>query len=398
MLERPEILLAALDHIGEIVIVTQPDGCITYANSGFERITGYTAEEVIGKKPNVLASGQTPRSVYRSLWDTILTGRVWEGLLVNRRKDGTLFDCRLVVAPVYEDGEIVRLVSIQQDLTTHMDARRALERHAGHLEEAVAARTRELEAHVRALVQAEKLSTLGEVSASIAHEILNPLMGISGAIQILQRRMAQADPARPVLDRIRSEVQRLDETVRGLLSMIRPIQQAPRERVDFADVLRGALALVRSETRDAGVQVITEAPADPVFVRANANQIRQILLNLAINAIHELKGRPDPVLRVAWSADERDLEVRVMDNGPGFPPELLPRLFDALVTTKKGGTGLGLSISNRIARNHEGSLRAENLPDGGACFTLRLPVAAPAEGDGPVARDPRAQEAVAAKA
>jgi len=373
-IETTETLLAALDQIGEIVLVTDTNGCITYANYGFERLTGYSASEAIGKKPNILSSGHTPTEVYSTMWSTVLSGEVWEGLLVNRRKDGSLFDCRLVVAPVVYNGEIVRLVSVQEDLTEQMESRRALERQAELLEQEIADRTRDLEQHARALVHAEKLATIGELSASIAHEVLNPVMGISGALQILQRRISEDDPNRKIIERVRLEVQRLDETVRGLLSMVRPKTAERRARVNIVDVINSATGLVRSKALESGIRIHTKCDDGPYLVWVNDVQIRQIFLNLLVNAVAALEGNSGQI-NISCSINNHMISIEIEDDGPGVPDDFLPKLFEPFVTTREDGTGLGLPISRRIARRHGGDLAACESREQGACFVLTLPQA-----------------------
>ncbi|MFO0579308.1 MAG: ATP-binding protein [Polyangia bacterium] len=235
----------------------------------------------------------------------------------------------------------------------------------------------------RRLIQSEKMSAIGEVTAKLAHEILNPLAGIKAAVQLLARTRDEgpaAIAARDTAHVISSEIARVEQLVRRLLTYARPL--SPRLQVsEVVPLLDLASDAGRSELARAGVTLERRVAEDLPEVEVDPVLITQALSNLLINAAQASTTGG----RIHIRADRRELDgngfisIRVIDDGPGIAPEVLPKLFQPFFTTKPHGNGLGLVISQHIAREHGGSLFARNREDArGAEFELLLPVAPPA--------------------
>lgn len=230
------------------------------------------------------------------------------------------------------------------------------------------------------LVQIGKLATAGELLAGVTHELNNPLAAVLSLAELLAER-ADLDPeVRDDLLQIRREAQRAANIVRQLLAFVRR-HDPMRMPVKMNPLVRDTVALRRGALRLAGIEVELELRDVPA-VEGDEHQLQQMLLNLFTNAEYAMaavKGRR--LLYVATRAVPGGLELAVRDTGPGIPPEVLPRIFDPFVTTKRAGegTGLGLSIVNRVVREHGGRVVADNHPGGGAVFTVFLPEAAPPE-------------------
>jgi two-component system sensor histidine kinase HydH len=231
----------------------------------------------------------------------------------------------------------------------------------------------------------DRLAALGQMAAGLAHEIRNPLGSIKGAAQYLQPIGSQLPDAstKEFLDIIVEEVNRLNKIVSQFLDYARPYRgdQTP---LDVNDVVRKTLHLLEKEDGATKVEISSNLVEGLPPVRADAEQLRQVFLNLAINALQAMPhgGR----LQVSTSlrrstrrgAAAAFLEVRFRDTGIGIPPGDLRNLFIPFFTTKEKGTGLGLPISQRIIENHGGTIEPRSQPGVGATFTVLLPVEADA--------------------
>jgi signal transduction histidine kinase len=222
------------------------------------------------------------------------------------------------------------------------------------------------------LVAAERLATVGKLAAGVAHEVGNPLSGILGYLSLAQAR-ARSDPQLvDFLQRIDSEVQRIDQIVRGLLDLGRQRAAAGPEPVSVGAVARSCARLLSKGPDFARVEVAVEV-GEGLTVRAESGALAQVLINLLINAAQAMGG--EGRIQVRAEAREGALALVVEDGGPGIPEEILPRIFEPFFTTKEAGrgTGLGLAISQHLVAGMGGSLAAENRAGGGARFTVVLP-------------------------
>jgi signal transduction histidine kinase len=233
------------------------------------------------------------------------------------------------------------------------------------------------------LIHAEKLAAVGELAAGVAHEINNPLTTILGEVQLLAMN-APSDEVRDRLRVIAEESARAAGIVQNLLLFAR-VYPPQRTLCVVADQIKRVLGLKAYQFQLDNVRVVTDfAPAPPVW--ADDNQVQQVLLNLVQNAHQAMRAARDRgVLTVRVRPAEGAVRVEVLDDGPGIPPEHLPRIFDPFYTTKPPGegSGLGLSVSYGIVSEHGGRLWAENRPEGGAAFHLELPIAGPAPSSAP---------------
>jgi two-component system sensor histidine kinase HydH len=246
----------------------------------------------------------------------------------------------------------------------------------------------------------ERLAALGEMAAGLAHEIRNPLGAIKGAVQVVEPGLASADPmTKEFLGVIVEEVDRLNRVVTQFLSYSRPYS-GEKQRIDIAAIVRGMIRLLPKDRIDrvhvdfgvfvdhqgelsaaeaSSVNLTLEPHAPPL--RGDPEALRQVLHNLVLNAL-DATGEMDPPgkvwieleHRVRGLPDTNAVAITVRDNGPGLSTATMANLFVPFHTTKTGGTGLGLPISQRIVENHNGMIEVGNNPDGGASFTVLLPV------------------------
>ena len=225
------------------------------------------------------------------------------------------------------------------------------------------------------LIHAEKLSAVGQLASGIAHEINNPLTTILGQVYLLLDHEGIDAYVRERLTIIGAESSRAARIVQNLLLFAR--RYTPERRpCSLADQVRRVIELKGFQLEQDHVRIVTDFSPCPV-VRADENQIQQVLLNLVQNA-HQAMAQQiaDRVLTMRVGLRASHAFVEVLDSGPGIPADVLPRVFDPFFTTKPPGegSGLGLSVSYGIITEHGGTLRAENRPEGGACFVIELPL------------------------
>jgi signal transduction histidine kinase len=223
------------------------------------------------------------------------------------------------------------------------------------------------------LVERERLAAIGELAATVAHEVRNPLAGIRGGCEILLEGCPPGEARFEIGHEVLHQVDRLNRTVEDLLQFARPRAADPLP-TDLHGLLDRLLAVVREDPSYRSVEIRTSyGPRLPV-VRVDARQMEQVFLNLLHNACQAMRHRG--LVTVATRAREGAVEVTVRDQGPGIPPESLERIFQPFYTTRSQGTGLGLAICRRIVESHAGRIEASCPPEGGAEFTVVLPEAA----------------------
>ncbi|MBE2249927.1 MAG: HAMP domain-containing protein [Myxococcus sp.] len=223
------------------------------------------------------------------------------------------------------------------------------------------------------LVQSEKLSAIGELAASVAHEVKNPMVGILGFAQLGKEADSMSE-AKEYFGLIESDTLRANKILQTLLEFARP-PEMDMEPLEVNEVVQGALQLCQHQLQMQGVKVATSLGDGLGGILGNNNQLRQVLLNLMMNAGQAMAESATKRVTVSTVVDGDFAKVLVADTGPGIPPEVMQNLFKPFFTTKRRGlgTGLGLSVSRSIIEAHKGTLTAESAP-GGATFIVRLPV------------------------
>jgi two-component system NtrC family sensor kinase len=242
------------------------------------------------------------------------------------------------------------------------------------LERRVQERTHELRAARDQLIQSEKLASIGELAAGVAHEINNPIGVILGFSQVLLRRTPQEDPIHKPLSTIEREGLRCKEIVQGLLDFARQSKPTPR-KLNINPVIEAATELMTHQANSQRVTVLKNYASDLPDVVADENQLQQVFFNIILNAYQAMPSGGE--LRITTRAENRDVLAIFSDTGEGIPPENLNRIFDPFFTTKEvgQGTGLGLSVSYGIVEQHGGTIEVEAKASEGATFTVKLPAA-----------------------
>lgn len=228
------------------------------------------------------------------------------------------------------------------------------------------------------LVQAEKLAALGQLSARVAHEVNNPLGIIKNYLLMFNQAVDDKPEVREYVDVVTEEVDRIAGIVRQLLSMFKP-KSKDFKPTSLETVIDETMLLISLQARKMNVEIDCKLPRNLPMVRGASEQLKQVFLNLLMNACDFMPdgGR----IEISGNVNDGSIEVSVKDTGPGLPQENFQKIFEPFFTTKSGGlgTGLGLSVCESIIKAHNGSISAKNDPDGGAKFTMTLPIL---EGDG----------------
>ncbi|MFL5351755.1 two-component system sensor histidine kinase NtrB [Archangium sp.] len=335
-----------------------PEGRIASWNVGAERITGYSAEEVRGVHVSRvyleedLAAG-APRRV---LDEAEARGRArTEGWRV--RKDGSRFySLTHYTATRDADGRLLGFTGMTRDIT----ARRETE---ARLCEAL-----------ESLRRNETLSKMGALVAGVAHEVRNPLFGISATLEAFEAQHGGRRETAPYVSMLRREVSRLNALMHGLLTYGRP-PSTELHPCTLSGVLQEAVEATSALARERGVHV--EVRVEPRLPRVpmDPGRLAQVFQNLLANALQHSPGGTTVRLTARRLTDEGlpRVECLVMDEGPGFPPEDLRQVFEPFYTRRPGGVGLGLSIVQRIVEEHRGTVSVGNAPEGGGEVRVCLP-------------------------
>jgi len=230
---------------------------------------------------------------------------------------------------------------------------------------------------LRKLYRAERLAAAGQLAATIAHEIRNPLTSIRSTVQYLLGEFDNRNPKRELIEGVIAEVDRIDRTVDGLLSLTRITDFDP-ERIGLGQMIQQTVLLIRTQSNSQSVEIVWTPPEFDFYILGDEAQLKQLFLNIMLNALQamphggrlvvELNPKPDAMNDSPWA------EALVIDTGCGIPAEKIDNVFDPFFTTKKGGTGLGLPTSYAIARQHGGDLKIKSREGEGTTVALTLPV------------------------
>ncbi|MDQ3134147.1 MAG: ATP-binding protein, partial [Acidobacteriota bacterium] len=234
-------------------------------------------------------------------------------------------------------------------------ARGRSERTAAELQKAYS----DLRQTFEQLLQADRLTSLGELSSAVVHEVRNPLGSIKGAVEIMEDALPADSPQREFADIAKREVERLDKLVGEFLRFARPPQPAAAV-ADINEVVHSVATLTHQQAVTQKVRVETNLTPQLPFVKIDAEQIKQVLLNLTINALQAMPEGGRVMLRTHLDNEKQSVAIEVEDEGGGVDPAIAARIFDPFFTTKEKGVGLGLSIAYKIAAQHGGSLIVRN--------------------------------------
>jgi PAS domain S-box-containing protein len=354
-------LSKAIEQTSASIVITDISGIIEYVNTAFTQTSGYSKEEVIGKKPSVLKSGHTTNDVYGNLWKTITAGKEWSGEFHNRKKDGSLYWESVIIAPVKNDeGTIINFIAVKDEITE----RKGLQSQ---------------------LLRAQRLESIGTLAGGIAHDLNNILGPILLSIQVLRTKLNDAS-MQNLIDTIESASIRGKNIVAQVLAFARGSDSTPI-LIQVRHIVKEVEDVIK-QTFPKDIDIQSYLPKDLWTINADPTQIHQILLNLCVNARDAMPhgGRLTVNVKnividesLAQRYDDarsgRYLEIEVRDTGTGMPPDIQQKIFDPFFTTKAPGkgTGLGLSTVYTIVKHHHGFISMNSIVGEGTVFQIYIP-------------------------
>jgi len=359
--EEQARLITAINQTADTVMITDTKGVIQFVNPAFEKITGYSREEVLGKTPSVLKSGKHSPEFYKTLWRTLREKKVWTGHFINKKKDGTLYEEDATITPVRDSsGRVTSYVAVKRDVTNEAMLQKEL-------------------------LHSQKMEAIGTLAGGIAHDLNNVLQVILGYCQLLTPRL-QDDTASKGLQAIATATRRAGDLVSRVLTFSRKIQTEARP-LELNHEIRRIHELLQ-RTIPKMIQIQLRLADDLHLIHADAVQIEQILMNLSVNAAHAMPDGgvlsiqtenvsldEDFCSRHAGAVPGEYILLTVSDTGCGMEKDILERIFEPFFTTKKvgEGTGLGLSMVYGIVAAHNGFILCDSQPGAGATFRIYFP-------------------------
>jgi PAS domain S-box-containing protein len=356
------LLSTAIEQSADSIIITDTAGTILYVNPAFEHASGYSRLEALGQNPRLLKSGKHDTAFFEELWTTISIGQVWQGRLVNQKKDGTLYTDETTISPVRDaSGAITNYVGIQRDVTREL----------------------ELEEQYR---QAQKMEAVGRLTGGIAHDFNNLLTAINGFAELLQMRLPPDDPFQKLAGHILHSGQRAAGLIRQLMAFSRKQIVAP-EVMSLNTVVDDMDKLLRRIIGE-DIQMATLLTPELWPVKIDASQIEQVIVNLAVNARDAMPrgGRltietANKEIDAGYVADHLGTKpgayvlLAISDTGSGMSEAVQAHIFEPFFTTKEEGqgTGLGLATVFGIVQQSEGRILCYSEPGQGTSFKIYLP-------------------------
>ncbi len=362
---------AIVDNALAAIVATDPEGRIVEFNPAAEAMFGHRRAEVLGRSVGAVLIPERYRAAHDADIQRLREGAPLRPMgrrveMAALRADGSELPVEMAVWRVQAEGQVHFIVSM-----TDLSERRAA--------------AQQIEQQREALRQSEKLSAMGSLLAGVAHELNNPLAIVMGRASLLEEKCADDAALRGDVQRIREAAERCGRIVRTFLNMARH-KPPERRSVQLNDLVRAATEMLAYTFRSHGIELQLELEADLPEVRADADQIGQVVLNLLVNAQQALAAQEPREglarrVRVATGVEARRenreprVWLRVSDSGPGIAPALRDKIFEPFFTTKPEGigTGLGLAVSRSLVREHGGQLQLESGTDG-ATFRLSLPI------------------------
>ncbi|MGB7574509.1 MAG: ATP-binding protein [Thermodesulfobacteriota bacterium] len=354
LIETKNFLESIVEKAGDAISVVDLEGTVLYWNEGAARIYGYQKEEVLGKKlsdflysPDATLRAEEKR-LMEGLMARVKAGKVVPNVEVKRQtKEGKEIITSMTISPLRNaEGRIIGASRICKDIT--------------HLKKAE-----------ERLVLAERLSSLGELTAGVAHELRNPLAGIKINTQVLSRKKDLPDMERRLLESTIEGIEKIQKIVDDMLHFAKPKASHFKEE-EINGVVERSLAILQTKLKKGNISYVFEQGQGLPKVRIDIHQIQQVLINVILNAIQAMERGGALTIRTFLSnGDGVGIEVR--DTGIGIPQSHLKRIFDPFFTTKSEGTGLGLSISAKILESHGATIDVVSEEGKGSTFNIFFP-------------------------
>ncbi len=353
-------LAKTVKMMSEHIISSQTDtkGIITHVSDAFCKISGYSAQELIGQPHNIIRHPNTPSRVFKDLWDTIQSGKTWRGEIENMDKNGKSYWVDATIEPIFKDDTIIGYNAVRQDITS-----KKLVQSQQHM-----------------IIEQSKSAAMGEMISMIAHQWRQPLQAVSILVQKLPlTKMIDGELTDEALDQVVEDVSvqlnYMSKTIDDFRNFFKPNKE--KEHIVVSELIAKVKDFLAYMLKIDQIDFIVEYEND-VDVRIYINEIVQVLINIIKNArdaMIENKIENRKII-IRFAQIDNDLVLTIEDNAGGIPQDVLGKIFEPYFSTKfnKNGTGLGLYMSKTIVEEHShGMIKAQN-GENGAIFTINLPL------------------------
>jgi len=353
-------LIVAINQISEAIVITNTDGVILYTNPAFEKMTLYTFDEIKNQKISILKSGQHSKEFYKKILSTIHAGNNWSGRIINKKKDGLIYEEHMVISPIKnQEGQIINFVAVKRDITEERKAEQQIN-------------------------QSKKLQAIGTLAGGIAHDFNNILMGMQIYTEILLKKISKSSNEHKLLEKIYAAQNRAKDLTKQILSFSRQSGD-DLKTIQIHSVVQEAINLIQS-TFPLSLK-LEQKINDCGYINGNATHIHQIVMNLCNNANQAMEGNGlltielEKVDNIEYPNGKKVhtnnnwIKLKVEDTGCGIEKKVKDRIFEPFFTTKSVGQGLGLGLAtvHGIVKQYGGEIFFTSEIGIGTVFYLYLP-------------------------
>ena len=323
------------------IVITDIDGNINYVNPKFVELTGYQMEEILGKTPRIFRAGELAQEEYEHIWKTVLSGNVWKGELINKKKNGEQYIEYAVISPIRDDdGNITRLISLKEDITELRQAQDELH-------------------------QDEKLKGIANMASYISHEIKSPLTSMKINIDMVLRKNDLSESTYKSLQIVQSEISRLFNLLKNIL------EYSKQEKVsltqiylpEFIDTINNIFA---PQFEEKGVRFINNIKEHRIL--GDVQRLQSVFILLIENSLEAIGE--NGIIEISSASCNGNCSIFIKDNGSGIMNK--ENIFEPFFTTKKYGTGLGLAIAKEILDKHNGEIKLVSSRPGETIFEIAV--------------------------
>jgi len=364
--EQLRLLESAVNASNESILITTAAGTIVYTNPAFTRMTGYQKDDVLGKTPSILHSGEQSKEFYQHFWDDLKQGKSWSGRILDRKADGTVFPVYLSVAPIFNEnnGELTHYVAVHEDLT-------------------------QSEAFQKSMNSVQKMQAVGVLAGGIAHDFNNLLAALTGNLYLMKMHNRDNEEIKKRAEVMESGMMKGAKLIQQMLTFARK-DHVKMSLLELSDVIKSVSKLVgASLPEDIDYSWDDDGEA---WIRGDETQLQQVILNLVTNARHALADVENPQITLRLTHEQPALAllgehtdrlseygwccIRCSDNGCGIAEENIKHIFEPFFTTREVGlgTGLGLSMTYGAVQSHRGLMDVQSIAGEGTIFSLYFPL------------------------
>jgi len=360
------LLKNAVNASNESVLITTVDGTIVYTNPAFTRMTGYEKDDVVGKTPAILHSGQQSKAFYRYFWDNLKHGKAWSGRILDRKADGTVFPVYLSVAPIFDEksGELTHYVAVHEDLT-------------------------QSEIFQKKMVATQKLEAVGIMAGGIAHDFNNLLAALTGNLYLMKMHNIGNEEIAKRTKVMESSIMLGAKMIQQMLTFARK-DHVNMQSIDLRSFMKSVYKLAQASLPE-DIEFVLNYD-DDAWIHGDPSQLQQVILNLVVNAKHAVTDVEKPQITLSLNHEQPSPEllgehaemlteqtwccIHCSDNGCGMPQSSMEHIFEPFYTTREVGvgTGLGLSMVYGAVQNHRGLLDVQSKEGEGTSFSVYLPL------------------------